>query len=72
MPNTAKRDTKAVEKSVSPLRGKLVHVMTPEERSEDIKEFGKEIRKSKASARAFLQRAGILDEAGELAEPYRM
>lgn len=71
MPNAAKRAGKAVAKPASPLRGKLVHVMTPEERSADIKEFGKEIRKSKASARAFLQRAGILDETGELAEPYR-
>lgn len=71
MPKTAKRPAKSTTKSASPLRGKLVRVMTPEERSADIKEFGKEVRKSKASAIAFLQRAGILDETGELAEPYR-
>ncbi|MCK2086944.1 hypothetical protein MXC99_01910 [Thauera aromatica] len=70
MPTTDNHPDKAAKTS-SPLRGKLVRIMTPEERSADMKEFGKEIRKSKASAVAFLQRAGILDETGELAEPYR-
>jgi len=48
-----------------------VRIMTAEERSADMKAFGKEIRKSKASAIEFLQSAGILDAKGELAEPYR-
>ena len=52
-------------------RGHVVRVMSAEERSADMKEFGKEIRRDKASAVAFLQRAGILDATGALAEPYR-
>ncbi len=52
-------------------RGHIVRVMSAEERSADMKEFGKEIRRDKASAVAFLQRAGILDATGSLAEPYR-
>jgi hypothetical protein len=48
-----------------------VRIMTADERSADIKKFGKEIRQSKESAIAFLQSAGILDDNGELAEPYR-
>lgn len=71
MPNVAKRPAKSAVKPASPLRGKLVRVMTPEERVADMKDFGKEIRKSKETAKDFLQRAGILDETGELAEPYR-
>lgn len=57
--------------SGSALRGHVVRIMTPEERSADMRAFGKEIRKSKASAVAFLQSAGILDAQGELATPYR-
>lgn len=45
--------------------------MTAEERSADIKAFGREIRQSKATAVAFLQKAGILDKDGEPAQPYR-
>lgn len=52
-------------------RGHVVRVMSADERSADMKEFGKEIRKDKHSAIAFLQRAGILDATGALAEPYR-
>ena len=67
MTSTAKKPTKAA----SAVRGRFVRVMTADERSADIKEFGKEIRKSKASAIEFLQSAGILDAKGELAKPYR-
>lgn len=67
MANARKKPAKAM--SVSP--GRLVRVLTADERSADIKRFGKEIRKSKASAIEFLQSAGILDARGELAEPYR-
>lgn len=45
--------------------------MTPEERSADMEAFGKEIRRTKASAIAFLKEAGFLDDNGQLAEPYR-
>lgn len=57
--------------AVTNSQGRVVRVMSAEERSADMKEFGKEIRKDKASAVAFLQRAGILDATGSLAEPYR-
>lgn len=66
----AKKAVKKAAKKASPLRGRA-QVLTPAQRSEDIKQFGKEIRKSKASAVAFLKRAGILDDAGELATPFR-
>jgi hypothetical protein len=65
--NAGKKSAKAP----SALPGRLVRIMTAEERSADIKKFGKEIRKSKAAAIEFLQSAGILDDKGELAEPYR-
>ncbi|MBS0372537.1 MAG: hypothetical protein JSS57_25455 [Proteobacteria bacterium] len=61
---------KSTKKTVVPV-GKTLRVLTPAERKADIKAFGKEIRKTKDSARAFLQRAGILDAQGELAAPYR-
>ncbi len=61
---------RAIKKKDVPV-GKTLRVLTPEERQADIKAFGREIRKTKESARAFLQRAGILDAQGELADPYR-
>jgi hypothetical protein len=67
MTKAAKKPSKAAPVE----RGRWVRIMTADERSADIKEFGKEIRKSKESAIAFLQSAGILDDKGELAEPYR-
>ena len=63
-------ETPAAKKATA-LRGKLVRVMTPEERSADMEAFGKEIRRTKASAIAFLKEAGFLDDNGQLAEPYR-
>jgi len=66
-----KSAAKPAAKKATALRGKLVRVMTPEERSADMKAFGKEIRRTKASAIAFLKEAGFLDENGQLAEPYR-
>jgi hypothetical protein len=45
--------------------------LSTEERCADIRAFGREIRQSKAQALSFLQRAGILDEHGELIEPLR-
>jgi hypothetical protein len=67
----AKRSSSAAARVASPLRGYTVRVMTAQERVADIKDFGREIRKSKESAVAFLQSAGILDQTGELAEPFR-
>ena len=61
----------AAAKCAAPLSGKFVRVLTTEERIADMRAFGKEVRQSKESAVAFLQRAGILDETGELAEPFR-
>ena len=70
MPTAISKPAKKAAKKALPLP---VHVqlMTPEQRRADIKQFGKEIRKSKATAVAFLKRAGILDESGELATPFR-
>lgn len=65
MKNTAKIPMKAQPAT----RGRWVRVMTADERSADMKAFGKEICRSKESAIAFLQSPGILDEKGELAEP---
>lgn len=57
--------------SASPLRGHLVRVRTNAELLADMRAQGREIRKTKESALAFLQSAGIVDANGELAEPYR-
>lgn len=61
----------AVAGNASPLRGRMVRVMTTDELIADMKAHGREIRKTKESAIAFLQRAGIVDAKGDLAEPYR-
>ena len=61
----------AADAAASPLRGRMVRVMTTDELIADMKAHGREIRKTKESAIAFLQRAGIVDAKGELAEPYR-
>ena len=58
-------------KVVTPPRGKSVVVMTPDERIADMQAFGREIRQSKKTAQDFLIRAGILNQKGELAKPYR-
>jgi hypothetical protein len=57
--------------STKKLSGRVVRELTSEERQEDIRAFGREIRKTRASALAFLQSAGILDETGGLAMPFR-
>lgn len=79
MPTTTVRTTlKTTTKSMhaaavagSSLRGHMVRVRTNEELIADMKAYGREVRKTKESAVAFLQSAGILDSTGELAEPYR-
>lgn len=63
--------TRSAGRKITASHGRMVRVLTPDERSADIKAFGREIRKSKESAIGFLKRAGILDENGKLAEPYR-
>lgn len=65
------KSRRAATVAVSPSRGRMVRVMTTDELIADMKAHGREIRKSKESAIAFLQRAGIVDAKGELAEPYR-
>lgn len=69
MPNKAKEIAKTVHKLAAP--GHVVRVMTAEERVADIKAFGEDVRRTKQSAIEFLQRAGIVDETGSLAKPYR-
>ncbi len=63
-----KKTTVTVKKLKS---GSIVTIMTPEQQIADLKQYGKEIRKSKASAIDFLKRAGFIDDKGNLAEPYR-
>lgn len=38
---------------------------------EDLRAFGREVSKDKATAIAFLKQAGILDSTGKYAKPYR-
>ena len=68
---TNAKPRRAAKAAASPLRGRMVRVMTNDELIADIRAHGREIRKTKESAIAFLQSAGILDDKGELAEPYR-
>lgn len=68
---TKAKPRRAAKAAASPLRGRMVRVMTNDELIADIRAHGREIRKTKASAIEFLQSAGILDDQGELAEPYR-
>lgn len=69
-PSAARQETPPAlsGKTVS---GGTQRLLTPDQRRADIKAFGREIRRSKESATDFLRRAGILDESGQLAEPYR-
>ena len=69
MPSKAKGIVKTLQKPCEP--GHVVRVMTAAERVADIKAFGEDIRRTKQSAVEFLQRAGIVDETGSLAKPYR-
>lgn len=59
------------KETTTALSGRTERLLTPSQRSADIKAFGREIRRSKESAADFLRRAGIIDESGQLAEPYR-
>lgn len=77
MPNKA--PAKVAKKSAAPKAGKVassgrgetVRLMTLDERLQDMREHGREVRKTQASALAFLKRAGIVDASGQLAEPFR-
>ncbi|SBT06755.1 hypothetical protein ACCAA_350126 [Candidatus Accumulibacter aalborgensis] len=68
--NGAQRETTAAL-PVATVAGRMVRVLTPDQRRADIKAFGREIRDSKQSAADFLRRAGLIDECGQLTEPYR-
>lgn len=48
-----------------------LRALSPAEQLADMEAHGREVRKSKTSALAFLRRAGIVNDKGELAEPYR-
>jgi len=75
MPKGVKKAaTKSISKSSKaslPAKGKTVRVMTLNERLADMRAHGAQMRKSKASALAFLKRAGIVDDSDELAKPFR-
>jgi hypothetical protein len=57
-----------------PPQDKFAPILTPEQKIQAelkiMEEAGKEAASSPEKARAFLQRAGILDESGKLAAPY--
>jgi hypothetical protein len=72
MPTTAPTKPKARRTATSPLRGRMVRVLTNAELIADMKDHGRQVSKTKESAIAFLQSAGILDEAGEFADAYRV
>lgn len=59
------------KETTTALSGRTERLLTPDQRSADIKAFGREIRDSKQSAADFLRRAGLIDESGQLTEPYR-
>lgn len=61
------KKTPSPKKRAKVARGQRVLVLTSTERRADMKAFGLEIRKSKASATTFLKKAGILDDSGKLA-----
>ena len=69
---TAKTSKKSPSKATKQASqaGKLVRVMTPEERIADIRAYGEEQARSKASALDFLHRAGIITKSGKLAKPF--
>ena len=73
MPTTVRTKVKPPHVAVvaSPLRGQTVRMMTTDEQLADMEAHGREVRKTKASALAFLQRAGIVNDKGELADPYQ-
>ena len=60
-----------VAKAPGRVRGKTIRVMTLNERLEDMRAYGQEVRKTQKSALDFLKRAGIVDASGRLAEPFR-
>jgi hypothetical protein len=66
----AKKPASTVTKKASQ-PGKVVRVMTTQERVADMRAFGREQSSSKASALSFLQRAGIITPTGKLAKPFR-
>ena len=53
------------------VRGTTVRLLTLDERLEDMRAHGREVRKTQKSALDFLKRAGIVDASGQLAEPFR-
>jgi hypothetical protein len=58
-------------KPPSPSHGAFVRVLTVQERLADMRAHGRKVGQTKESALAFLRRAGIVDESGALAEPFR-
>jgi hypothetical protein len=71
---TKKTSAKSIAKSGKAsmhAKDKTVRVMTLNERLADMRAHGAQMRKTKASALAFLKRAGIVDDSDELAQPFR-
>ena len=55
-----------------PGSGRAVRVMSTNERVADMRAFGQEQGRSKASALSFLKDAGIITPTGKLAKPFRV
>ncbi|OZI68076.1 hypothetical protein [Bordetella genomosp. 1] len=51
--------------------GKYFRAISNDELLADMCAFGREVGRSKATAQAFLQEAGIITRSGKLAKPYR-
>ena len=66
MITTIKRQT--IRTAPTPVQS--VRVMTLKERIVDMRTHSREVCKTQVLAVAFLQRAGILNTVGDLAEPY--
>jgi len=73
MTESAKTAKKSAQRSAVGARHHrgVVEGLVGAERTADLRDFGSKVRKTKSSATEFLQRAGILDKNGDLAEPYR-
>ncbi|SAI52056.1 Uncharacterised protein [Bordetella ansorpii] len=64
-----KTASKATQQSSQ--RGRMVRILTTQERVADMRAFGQEQGSSKAAALSFLQRAGIVTPTGKLTKPFR-
>ena len=72
MTDSASKKINSRAAKTAPPSGRAVPVRTNSELLADMQTHGREIRKTKESALAFLKSAGIANAKGELAKPYRV